>query len=133
MAMADSVSLFPNMLQPAVLKTYAPVGVKFWEGEDAVLSGLREFSEGWFARRHTGTQAALEAAKRIGEAATAIDVLQAYQDWANGAAARLLEDGLAYQTHLLKAGSQLGALPPAAVKAEAVAVSNAVDAARQTG
>ncbi len=132
--MADSVSLFPNVLQPEVLKTYAPVGVKFWQGEEAVLSGLQEFSDGWFARRHTGTQAALQAAKRIGEAANPIDVLQAYQDWVSGAAARLLEDGLAYQTHLLKTGSQFGALPSTALKAEAAAVNSAAaEAERQTG
>jgi len=29
--MSDNVTLFPNLLQPAVaLKTYAPLSVKFW-------------------------------------------------------------------------------------------------------
>lgn len=119
--MTDPVMLFPNVLQPAIaLKAYAPIGVKFWQGEETVLDGMKEFADGWFARRQTGTRAALEAAKRIGEAATPLDAVREYQDWLNGAVSRLVEDGLAYQQHALKAGAHLGAKPvvEAAAKAE---------------
>src|SRR5258705_8993549 len=53
MTMSDNVTLFPNILQPAAaLKAYAPIGVKFWENQETALEGLKEFAEGWFARRH---------------------------------------------------------------------------------
>ena len=66
--MSDNVTLFPNMLQPtAALKAYAPIGVKFWKSQEIALKGLKEFADGWFARRREGMQAALEAAKHIGE------------------------------------------------------------------
>jgi hypothetical protein len=110
MAMSDSVMLlFPNVLQPAVLKTYVPVSMKLLESEQAVLGGMQELSDGWFARRQTGTRAALDAAKRMSEAASPIEAVQAYQDWFGGAMARLLEDGLACQNQLLKAGARFGA------------------------
>ena len=57
--MSDSGTLFPNILQPAAtLKAYAPIGVKFWENQETALEGLKEFADGWFARRHKGMQAA---------------------------------------------------------------------------
>jgi len=63
--MSENVPLFPNILQPAAaLKTYAPVVVKFWENQETALEDLKEFADGWFARRHEGLQAALEAAIR---------------------------------------------------------------------
>lgn len=112
--MSDSVLMFPNALQPtAALKTCAPFGVRFWENEETVLSGMKEFADGWFARRQTGTHAALEAAKSLGEAQSPLDVLRIYQDWLGGATARLMEDGLAYQSQMLKASSQVSAAAPA--------------------
>jgi hypothetical protein len=106
--MTEPVMLFPNVLQPAIaLKAYAPMGVKFWQSEETVLDGMREFADGWFARRHTGTRAALEAARRMGEAATPLDALREYQDWLAGAMSRLLEDGMACQQQVLKAGTNL--------------------------
>ena len=48
--MADSVMLFPQLLQPtAALKTYAPMSVKFWESQEDALDGMKEFADGWFA------------------------------------------------------------------------------------
>jgi hypothetical protein len=117
MIMSDNVMPFPNVLQPT-LRTYAPMGIKFWQGEQTVLNDMKEYADGWFARRHTGTIAALEAAKRMGEAATPIDAMRHYQDWFGGAVGRLIEDGLAYQQHVMKAGGHLGAtVAEAAAKA----------------
>ncbi len=108
--MSDNVMLFPNILQPAVaLKTYAPIGVKFWENQEAALGGLKEFADGWFARRHKSVQAALEAAKRIGDAATPSDILGEYQNWLARAMELLTEDGNAYQQQVLRIGAHLSA------------------------
>jgi len=53
--MSDNPTLLPNILQPAAtLKAYAPIGVKFWENQETALEGLKEFADGWFARRHKG-------------------------------------------------------------------------------
>jgi len=110
--MSDNVTLFPHILQPAVaLKAYAPMGAKFWEYQATTLDGIKEFSDGWFARRHRGIQAAVEAAKHIGEAATPTDMLHEYQNWLTRATELLAEDAKAYQQHVLKAGSQLSANP----------------------
>jgi hypothetical protein len=112
--MSDSVTLFPNLLQPATtLKAYAPIGVKFWENQETALDDLKAFADGWFARRHKSAQAALEAARHIGDAATASDILREYQNWLSGAMELLAEDGKAYQQQVLKAGASLGARPEA--------------------
>jgi hypothetical protein len=45
--MTDNVTLVPNILQPtAALKAFAPMGIKFWESQEAALAGLREFADG---------------------------------------------------------------------------------------
>ena len=63
--MSDNATFFSNTLQPvATLKAYAPMGVKFWQNQETALKDLKEFADGWFARRHEGLQAALEAAVR---------------------------------------------------------------------
>ena len=109
-----SVTLFPNVLEPATaLKAYAPVSVKFWENQETALEGLKEFADGWFARRHDSTQAALEAAKRIGDAATPPDVFREYQNWLGRAMELVAEDGKAYQQQMLRAAAHVSAPPEA--------------------
>ena len=93
------------------MKAYAPVGVKFWENQETALEGLKEFAGSWFARRHKSTQAALEAAKHIGDAATPSDVFREYQNWLALAMELLAEDGKAYQQQVLRAGAQFSARP----------------------
>jgi hypothetical protein len=96
--MTDNVTYVPNILQPAAaLKAYAPMGIKFWENQETALTGLREFADGWFARRHKGMQAALEAAKHMGDAQTPSDILREYQSWLTREAELIAEDGKAYQ------------------------------------
>jgi hypothetical protein len=108
--MGDNVMLFQNILQPAVaLKAYAPIGVKFWENQETALGGLKEFANGWFARRQKSVQAALEAAKRIGDAATPSDILSEYQNWLTRAMELFAEDGSAFQQPVLRAGVHLSA------------------------
>jgi hypothetical protein len=120
MIMADSVMLFPQLLQPtAALKTYVPISVKFWENQETALDGMKELADGWFARRRLGAQAALETAKRISDATTPLDITREYQDWIKGEMERLMADGMAYQQQFLKAGTQLSAQLPSGGNAAA--------------
>ena len=112
--MTDNVTLVPNILQPAVaLKACAPIGIKFWENQESALKDLKEFADGWFARRHKSMQAALEAAKHIGDAQTPSDVLREYQNWLTREAELIAEDGKAYQQEVLRAGTHFSARPEA--------------------
>src|SRR6201994_2824816 len=100
--MADNVTSVPNILQPAsALKAFAPMGIKFWENQETALAGLREFADGWFARRHKSMQAALEAAKHIFKQKTAYEILREYQNWLTREAELIAEDGKAYQQEVL--------------------------------
>jgi hypothetical protein len=106
--MSDNVTLFPNLMQPVVaLKTYAPLSVKFWENQGTALEGMKEFSDGWFARRHKTTQAGIEAVKRMGDATTHFDIMREYQSWFTGAMEAFAEDSKACQQHLMRTGFQL--------------------------
>jgi hypothetical protein len=108
--MSDNVTLFPNILQPATaIKACAPIGVKFWENQETALEGWKEFADGWFARRQKSAQAALDAAKHIGDANTPSDIFRECQSWFTRAMELLAEDGKAYQQHVLRAGAQLSA------------------------
>ena len=110
--MSDNVTLFPNILQPATaMKAYAPIGVKFWENQETALEGWKEFADAWFARRQKSAQAALEAAKHIGDAETPSDILREYQNWATREMELLAEDGKACQQQVLRAGAHLSARP----------------------
>ena len=112
--MSEDGTLFPNILQPAdALKAYTPTVVKFWENQETALEDLKEFADGWFARRHEGMQAALEAAKHIGDAQTPSDVLREYQNWLTREAELIAEDGKAYQQEVLRAGTHLSTRPEA--------------------
>jgi hypothetical protein len=112
--MADNVTLVSNILQPATaLKAYAPIGIKFWENQETALEGLKEFADGWFSRRHKGMQAALEAAKHIGDAETPSDILREYRNWLTREVELIAEDGNAYQQQVLRAGAHVSARPEA--------------------
>lgn len=109
--MSEPATFFPSSLVTDA-KAFAPAGVAFWQTEETILAGMKEFSEGWFERRRVGTHAALEAAKRIGEATTPLDALHEYQDWLTGAMARVLEDGLAFQHQFTKANVKIASHLP---------------------
>ena len=108
--MSENVTPFPNILQPAAtLKVYAPMVIKFWENQETALDDLKEFADGWFARRREGMQVALEAAKHIADAETPSDVLREYQDLLKREMELFTEDGKAYQQQVLRAGAHLNA------------------------
>jgi hypothetical protein len=112
--MSDNVTLFPNILQPAAtLKAYAPMGVQFWQNQETALEGLKQFADGWFARRQKSAQAALEAAKQISDATTPSDILREYQNWLTRAMEVLAEDGKAFQRQVLRPGADLSSRPEA--------------------
>ena len=132
--MSENVTLFPNILQPAAaLKAYAPIVVKFWENQETALEGLKEFADGWFARRHKGMQAALEAAKHIADAETPPDILREYQNWLTREMELVAEDGKAYQQQVLRAGAQLSARPQEQQVPSAAAQPSARPEAPQVG
>ena len=81
--------------------------------ERTALEGLKEFADGWFARRHKGMQVALEAAQHIGAADTPSDIVREYQNWLTREMELLAEDGRAYQQQVLRAGVHLSAQPEA--------------------
>jgi hypothetical protein len=114
MTMSENGTLFPNILQQAdALKAYAPTVVKFWENQETALEDLKEFADGWFARRHEGMQAALEAAQHIGDADTPSEILWEYQNLLKREMELFAEDGKAYQQQVLRAGAHLSAPPDA--------------------
>jgi len=101
-----------NILQPAAtLKAYVPMGVKFWENQETALKDLKEFTDGWFARRQKGMHAALEAAQHIGNAESPSDMLREYQNWLTREMELLAEDGKACQQQVLRAAAQPSTQP----------------------
>lgn len=84
---------------------------KFWEGQSKVLDSMQKFSTGWFDRRHVGTRAALETSLRACESRNAIDMFACYQEWAAGAASRILDDQIAYQKLVHTAVSSMASVP----------------------
>ncbi len=77
----------------------------FWENQEKVLDSMQELSSSWFERRRTGTHAAREAAERMCGTETGtetfVDLIQAYQRWANGAFERVMADGLSCQQQMM--------------------------------
>jgi hypothetical protein len=106
--MSDNGTLFP-ILPAASLKAYAPMGVKFWESQETALNDLKEFADGWFARRQKGMHAALEAAQHIGDAESPSDMFREYQSWLTREMELLAEDGKACQQQVLRAGAHVRA------------------------
>ena len=70
---------------------------EFWTSQDNILDSMQIVANGWFARRHAGTQAALDAAQRMCRATTPAELLLEYQTWAMGAWERVVADVAACQ------------------------------------
>jgi hypothetical protein len=70
---------------------------EFWTSQDEILENMQHVANAWFDRRHAGTQAALDAAQRMTQAATPAQLLLEYQTWAMGAFERLIADAVACQ------------------------------------
>jgi hypothetical protein len=82
----------------------------FWENQEKILNSMQAFTNGWFERRHTGAHSASEVCERMCGTETAVDAVQAYQDWLRGAFERMMADGLACQ-QIIAATSTLASPP----------------------
>ena len=92
---------FESSLLPSPISQLMKLHVsRFWAGQHAMLEALEIFEQGWFERRHAGTTAALDTAKRMCEAATPVALLIEYEIWAAGALGRVIADGAACQREL---------------------------------
>jgi hypothetical protein len=79
----------------------------FWDMQAEFLNGMQTFAEGWFQRRHIGTQAAQEACERMCQAKTPIEWFHEYQTWSTGAFQRLMADGFVLQKGLKKIADEV--------------------------
>ena len=105
----------------AMQKTFLPTSAisaplrdnaqRFWENQDKVLDTMQVLANTWFERRHTGTRKAREAAERMCETHTFVDLIQAYQDWAGGAFERIMADGLTCQQQIMAITGALASPP----------------------
>lgn len=68
----------------------------FWENQNKLLDTMEEFTNGWFERRHAGTEEAQRAALRICQAENPAEAVREYQSWATAAFGRVMADGMAY-------------------------------------
>ena len=78
----------------------------YWTDQEKILDSMQEFATAWFERRHAGTRAGLETARRMCEAKSSMDMLQEYQK-AMDALERLKADGIACQKQLMTIGALL--------------------------
>jgi hypothetical protein len=94
---------------------------RFWESQDKVLDNMQALANAWFDRRHTGTQAAREAAERMCATGRLVDLIQAYQVWASGAFERIMADTLSCQQQIMAVTGALASPPlaPSASEKEA--------------
>ena len=84
---------------------------RFWQNQDKVLDSMQALANAWFERRHTGIHKAREAAERMCETHTFVDLIQAYQDWAGGAFERIMADGLSCQQQVMAVTGALASPP----------------------
>jgi hypothetical protein len=76
----------------------------YWESQDKLLDSMEELVNGWFERRHIGTQEALAAARQVCEAESPFEAMREYQKWAIGSFERVMQDSFAAQKHILEFG-----------------------------
>jgi hypothetical protein len=69
------------------------------QAQQQVLREWEDMMHGWFARRHSGAQAALEAAREIARCNDATEAMGAYQRWLTGSVSRAAADALEAQSH----------------------------------
>ena len=93
---------------------------RFWENQDKVLDSMQALANAWFERRHTGTHKAREAAERMSETQTFVDLIQAYREWASGAFERIMADGRTCQQQIMAITGALASpsLAPSATEKE---------------
>jgi hypothetical protein len=110
---AEQWSAMQKMFLPTseMLATLRENAGRFWENQDKILDQMQALQNGWFERRRTGTHSARDAAERMCETETFVDLVQAYQDWARKAFERVMADGLSWQQHLMAVTGAFGSPP----------------------
>ena len=103
----------PNSAISAPLRENAR---RFWENQDKLLDSMQILANGWCSACRTGTHAAREAAERMCETQTFVDLIQAHQNWVGGAFERIMAGGLACQQQMMAVAGAL-ASPPLAPSA----------------
>src|ERR1700688_2744888 len=95
----DTLNNLQSMLQPTsqIRKAMRKNVDGLWSNQAKILGSIEEFANGWFGRRHAGTQAALTAAQRMCDTKAPVDMMQEYQTWAMGSLERIMADSLALQ------------------------------------
>ena len=105
-------NIAPTAFEPsaALRDAMRQAATRFWGGQDQILDAMQDYANGWFERRHAGTEAALDSAQHVIDAATPVEAMREYQKWAFGNFERMIDDGLSCQQHLLSMGALLA--PP---------------------
>jgi hypothetical protein len=122
-------SMQKMFLPPSAISATRENARRFWENQEKVLDSMQALANGWFERRHAGTHTAREAAERMCETETFVDLIQAYQNWASGAFERIMADGLSCQQQIMAATGAL-ASPPIAPSASEKEIEPARSEAR---
>lgn len=121
-----------GMFQPMAPSAEAAAGraCDFWRSQQKILDSMQNFAGGWFERRHEGTRAALDSARRICTAKTPVDAFSEYQAWASGSLQRMTADGLALQREWMDIAEAMIAAPvvPAPTMVPPVGIAPAPDA-----
>lgn len=98
---ADMTEMMRNLFDGSG-QMRARLGTQMAELAHAQQQVLREWEDmthGWFARRHSGTQAALEAAREIARSSDPGEAMGACQRWLAGSVSRMAADALDAQSH----------------------------------
>jgi hypothetical protein len=69
------------------------------EAQQLMLREMEDMAHGWFSRRHSGTQAALEAAREMTASGDPAEAVNAYQRWIAGSFGRVAADAMEVQSH----------------------------------
>lgn len=85
----------------------APQMRQFWRAQDQFLREMQDYSEGWFERRHTGTQSALSTASQIANPENPGEALRDLADWQAHSMERVMEDWQALFTTMARCGEIL--------------------------
>jgi hypothetical protein len=69
------------------------------QAQQQILREWEDMAHGWFARRHSGTQAALETAREIARCNDPTEAMGACQRWFADSMSRMAADALDAQSH----------------------------------
>jgi hypothetical protein len=92
--LAEQWRSMQKMFQPtsAISESLKENTRRYWENEQKLLDTMQTLANGWFERRHAGTNAAREAGERMCSTESFPDLMVAYQNWASGVFERIMAD-----------------------------------------